>query len=445
MTHLMADKFVVAAYFFAMFGISYFSSRKISSIRDYALSEGRYSDWSLALSLFMTYMSSGLLVWIACADLKEVVCYAVCVMIVFLAESKFVVRHIDKFDGALCVSDVMRALYGRVGQYTTVVITAALSLLKIALYIFYIAVVFNMFFEVGFYTSLIIISVVLCVYPLRGGMETIVMTDIFQFWIAMICVPLAVLAICINNNISLVDSAIVNGDGEEFLIKNSWLFVFSALVPNGYHFQVGKMLMCENPQSAARVFKLAGIFIGTFILILGILMFLIRSSSGVDVIDSIKNVRNMLPIGMSGFLFVGFLGFSFTTIDAWLNTISVMITTTIKSTFNIRVEAVTFCKIVPICFLFLCCSIALMLNVKEVFRFVDSFGVRSFIIPYLFFGMMGYVVKQWVFVCGLVTSTLCCFFCAEDTFFGSVIVFFINCIFIFFPIWSKRNAVSKVG
>ncbi|NEJ83338.1 hypothetical protein GR268_43490, partial [Rhizobium leguminosarum] len=102
----------------------------------------------------------------------------------------FIVPHIKHFANCLTMGDVMGSLYGKYSQILTGILGTLYSFCMIGMELFMLGIVCQSLLGIPASWGIIIGGLLLAIYSAHGGIKAITTTDVFQFLILFIVIPL---------------------------------------------------------------------------------------------------------------------------------------------------------------------------------------------------------------------------------------------------------------
>ncbi|MFV9987881.1 MAG: hypothetical protein AB8V46_02045 [Candidatus Midichloria sp.] len=100
-------------------------------------------------------------------------------------------KNIDQFQGYMSISDIMEHLYGKVARWITNIASIVTSIGLVALQATAMGCIIHYFFQIPTSYGTIISTSILALYSAFGRIRAVAYTDVFQFVILIIAIPLA--------------------------------------------------------------------------------------------------------------------------------------------------------------------------------------------------------------------------------------------------------------
>ncbi len=213
---------VVGIFLFITLIVGLYAGRGIKNIKEYALASGRFSTFTLTLTLLATYIGGGATI----GTVGEV--YSIGVIII-LAYFGFIIHHlifafiispkIAYFKNCLTLGDIVERLYGKKAKIVTGILTLFYSIISISIQFFMIGKIFNSFLGINTSYGIIIGGVILGIYSAIGGIKAVTITDVLQFIVLIIFIPL--IAMVALKEVGGYKELFINIPKEKFIIFNN--------------------------------------------------------------------------------------------------------------------------------------------------------------------------------------------------------------------------------
>ncbi len=328
------DIFIVVAYLVACLTIGLYKSKKIISIKDYALGSSKFSTLVIVSTIFATAIADGSTIGTVEKTYSLGIFFAITRLftpVFWLLVIWIYGKNINQFSGCLSISDIMENLYGLSGRWLTNIASIFLSIGVIAVQILAIGYIFNYFFGISNLSGVILGIGILTTYSAFGGIRAVAITDVFQFFVFFIAIPTAcIFAMQDLGGLSglvkkLPSSHIeVKITRDNVLLFSSWIF-YSIIPLMGGAF-VQRFLMAKNSKQLEKSLLIVTAIHLPFIMIVCLIGFIVRANNPeVDPNTAlISFIGNYLSTGIKGILIASMLAIIISTADSWLNTSSIL-------------------------------------------------------------------------------------------------------------------------
>ncbi len=373
---------------------------KIRSIKEYAVGRGDLNSVILFATLSATIIGGYSIVGVTneTYEVGIMLFYSrVAVIIGYIGIFYIMIPKLGaRFMGSISVADMMRNLYGDYAAKVAAVFgivncTAILCVQFIAL-----GNVLAPFLGISFQMAVLIPSMVLAIYSSLGGIRSVAMTDLIQFCILIVMVPLlAKLGLDANGGMINVFASVPQEKYQFFSHERFWEYIFLFgfwclpfvhLEPPG----IQRFLMLQNPRLKSNAVYFSFLVILLFVTVMTLIIpFTVLSQfpnlSGHEVLT--KAMDTYLPTGFYGLMIAALLAAIMSTADSYLNTASIL---TIQL-FNLehkKKKSVLFIKFIT----FLISAMALLvamenINLISILAFA-GLTVSVFVSIPLFFGII---------------------------------------------------------
>ena len=226
----------------------------------------------------------------------------------------------------------MKKLYGYIGLYITSVASFFHGIGILALQIVALGLLFEHFLAIPYEYGVLIAMGVITMYSALGGIRAVAFTDVFQFLIFVIILPIA----CGYISIKIGDhSNITNLLPETHLtifLKNNasllkfFCFIFLALLPLIEAPYCQRLLMSDKKQLmfSYNIIVLISIFFSISLLMLGVGIKILYPD--VESKFALYHFIDSLPEIFTGLMITCILAIIMSSADSWLNSLSIIFT-----------------------------------------------------------------------------------------------------------------------
>ena len=327
---------VIIFLFFTLF-IGVIANKNIGKSRDFAISRGYFNTPSLLLSLLATLIGANSITG-AMAEMHNVgilfFIAALGFVISMVLLAKFIVPNIDKrFSEMLSSSDILGYLYSSndFKFYSAIVGYLVCTCFTVGQFIA-IGYVLKIFLNIPFWMGVVVSGLIITIYSTTGGIKSIVLTDILQFFIVAVAVPIiAVIAKNKVGGLSILLDKVPESHMKVFSHPQFFEYLFYFLA---YALPVGvlsplliqRYLMSnstEQNQKITYTFAMAKLLLLITLLIIAFSsLILFPNIGGKEILPSL--VKNTLPVGFKGFAICALLAAIMSSADSCLNTSGVI-------------------------------------------------------------------------------------------------------------------------
>jgi SSS family solute:Na+ symporter len=173
--------------------IGYISSRGIDTPKKFLYGKKEYSGIIISATTIATMIGAGHILGDIARIYKVGVIYSVVMIANILGSlilARFIIPKMFKFNTAKSISDVMGAQYGKGAKIMTAVISFLFCTGVLASQLVALSLVIKNFFGHDFTISLLISICIMVFYSALGGINSILITDVFQLLIVVVILPI---------------------------------------------------------------------------------------------------------------------------------------------------------------------------------------------------------------------------------------------------------------
>lgn len=334
----MLDLALVILYLLATLAIGFLAGRKTKTFSDFAIGKRNISTFALLAAIMASIVDASETIDYASEVLNQGLIYCLAYLgagFSSLGLSFFFARRFERFlGGTYSTGDVIQYFFGARAKTVIGIATLIETILFCGTQILAISITIRYFFGISGDLASIIVSLITLLYFFRGGARSVNATDIFQFGILIVVLPIFC-GIALSNigGLSTIFSFIhekglnfTTSEPASYGTSLAMLILFS--LPGQYPLVIQRMLMAKNILQLQKVL-LFDAFVGTFlrivIITIGITGFILLPSVGSSAIF-FDLANYLLPIGLKGLIIVGLLAIMMSTIDSTIHLGAVALT-----------------------------------------------------------------------------------------------------------------------
>lgn len=402
------DIALIILYLIATIVIGYRSGRSVKTMEDFSVSDKNFPTTALVATVFATWVGGDDLV----GEGERIYTVGIIFLVVLLSQIISLVLHayfiapkiLKDFSDKISIGEIMGELYGDIGRILTGIATIAVSIGYIAAQISCIGYVCSFIPGVTHFWGTVIGSFVVIMYSAYGGIKAIVSTDILQFGIAIIAVPV------------VANIALYNTGGLEVLIQklpDYYLSVSPSRSDFWYNF--GMILVCAVPyfnptltqrilmakdarQASQSLVIVGGLFVPFYVATAVIALCAIIDIPGTDPNMVFLNMLDKsLPSIVKGFAAVGFLAVVMSTADSHINVASISITRDIAAVMFPMINSKTQLNIARI--------FTILLGISSIFIATKFYSMIDFFVYFSNFWMPIVAAPMALYMFGIKTNT----------------------------------------
>jgi len=326
----MLDICIIVAYLVLALIVGFFQGRNIKTMKDFSIASRSYSTPVLMATIIATSIGGGATMGTS----EKVFSFGIIFVFVVLAKplcmifiAYFFTHRMKKFDGMFSVGEMMGSLYGKNARLITGVSATLLSTGIVGGQIAAIGYLLNAFTGISYFWGIIIGCLTVTFYSVFGGIRAVTATDVLQFCILIITIPMVCVA-GLNRigGYSNMFNAIPATHLEIFHPKGGFAQYVALFFSMAIIFLnppvIQRMLMAKDAAQIKSSMLLSVVLRTPFIFIIGLIGLLALALN--PEIDSNKAliylIDTILPIGIKGLVIAGMLAVTMSTADSFINT-----------------------------------------------------------------------------------------------------------------------------
>jgi len=326
----MIDLVIVVLYLVVTLAVGIFAGRSVRNMKDFSVSARIFPTSVLVSTIFATWMGGDDLIGVS----ERIYSVGLAFFVIQLAQTISLFFHayvvapkvLRNFSDKISIGEIMGDLYGKPGQVMSGVANVLFSIAYVAVQVKSIGYICELFFGIDHLYGTVIGSLVVIAYSSFGGIRSVVFTDVLQFGILIIGIPLMANValekvggweyLLFNLPTQHVELASYKGSFSLFL---TYVIVCAFPYFNPILFQ--RILMAKDGKQATQSLVISGILyipfyaVITIVALSAVLMF-----PGIDPNSAFLNVLNYsLPTVVKGIAISGVLAVIMSTADSFLN------------------------------------------------------------------------------------------------------------------------------
>ena len=324
------DNLIVLGFLLITLVIGLRAGRNIKDIREYAIANKVYGTGVLTITFLATYVGGSTVIAEPSDIYKDgmIMTLSVSVQSIFMVfMAFFIAPKMKHFSGSLTMGDIMCELYGKKGQLVTGIASVFYTVCIVSAQVLALSYVYKTLLHFESQWAILLAGVIMVLYSARGGMKAVASTDMFQFFMIIILVPL--LANTIVREIGGVKELFRRVPSEKLQVLSHPHFkqyagiVFVCLF-NSWLISppfVMRMLMAKNKKQLTDMFLFCAAFDPVFkflILLIGLGGFVLYPQMGSQNFMP-DLINNLFPVGMRGLCAIGLIAVVMSTADSCLH------------------------------------------------------------------------------------------------------------------------------
>lgn len=414
----MIDQVIVGLYLIVTLVIGLYAGRNVKSMKDFAIGSRSFSTLILVCAIFATVVDASDTIGLAentfLAGPVFLFSYMGMIVSRFLT-AYLIAPRMEPFFDLISSGDILESLFGRRAKTLMGISTLIETTLLAGVQILAIAHLSEYFFNISSEFAAFFASLFIIFYSFRGGIKSVTATDVFQFGILIIAIPLvcAVGLIKIGGHQALISTITIKGLSFIPDINYQYhlaIFVSFAL-PCLYPLCLQRMLMAKDTKQIKAAFITNGLLSIPFQIVVGTI--------GIIAVTLLPNIPayhafpalidEVAPIGLKGLIIAGLLAVIMSTVDSILNTGAIAGTNDlIGSLLRSPIEEKTNLNLAKLLSVFIALGATVIAirfnNILDILFLVLVFG-NSIYFPGYFLGIFGVHGSPKAFWIGVITAT----------------------------------------
>ena len=310
-------------------------SGKVKSIRDFSLSNNQFGTFALIATLSASFIGGGF----STGNASKVAQFGIGNIIALCGFSisiilvgSLIAPRIGKFQKAVSTGEIMGMAYGKPARIITGIFGMLVCAGILGAQVGAIGYIFNIFLGLPNLFGIIIGCGIVIAYSTFGGMKAVVITDVIQFVVLCICMPvLLILSVSATGG---TENIIANTDPSFFKVFNGHsvmgfisLFLTLALGEILVPPYTQRLLMGRDLKTTARATVWSGIISIPFFIITGLIGLVgavYFSGTPVEMNSIMQSmVKAVAPVGLRGLIVAGMLSIVMSSADSFLNSAAI--------------------------------------------------------------------------------------------------------------------------
>jgi len=330
----MIDIVVVGIYLALILALGLWAGKRPASLEEYAVVGRSYGSLVIFATMSASFIGGGF----STGNAAKVYLFGVASIVGLwgfslkeILVARYVAPKMDRFPKAISVGDIMATAYGKTGRFITGLAALFLCTGIVGAQVGAMGIVFNVFYGIDRIWGVGLGCGIVILYTTFGGMRAVVVTDLFQFGILAIGMPLVVIFGVIY--VGGVDALIAAVPADRLQIPGghySWLelgalvlvFMFGETLVPPY---VQRLCIGKSVKEAARGTFYSGLFSIPFFAVTGVIGLIALAID--PTLDSNlalpQVVTTVLPPVLKGLVIAAVVSIVMSSADSFLNSASI--------------------------------------------------------------------------------------------------------------------------
>ncbi|MEE9451450.1 MAG: sodium:solute symporter family protein [Gammaproteobacteria bacterium] len=330
------DTSIVLLYLIGVVSLGVWAGRNVRSFSDYAVADRSYSAFIIFASLAASFIGGGFTM----GNAEKTFLFGIASSLVLwgfslkeILVAKFIAPRMGQFSKALSLGDMLLPSYGLTGKVGVGIFSVLFCMGLVGAQVSAIGYIFEVLLNVPRFLGVTVGCGIVVAYVTLGGIRAVVLTDIIQFLVLAVGLPLTLLFGLLS--IGSWSTFVENVPADHFTLLGSMsllsfvslfisFFLGEALVPP----YVLRLLIAKNARHAARGTLWSGLFSIPFLLVtgfIGLVAFNLDPSLNANLALP-YTVQNVLPIGLKGIVIAAIISVVMSSSDSFLNSAGVALT-----------------------------------------------------------------------------------------------------------------------
>ncbi len=344
----MLDVAIIIVYLVFVLGLGLWSGRNIKSLEDYSVSQRNYTTFIIFATLSASFIGGGFSLGNA-EKVFRIGIFNICALWGFslkeILVAKYIAPKVVAFPNAISIGDIVERSYGKYSRLIVGILSIALCAGIVGAQVSAIGYIFQVFLDVPVLAGILIGCGIVILYATIGGMNAVIKTDVVQFIVLSIGLPLTLILGFIYIKNMDVTSSLANHFTFNFsnmtIISFISLFLTFVLGETMVPPYVQRLLIGKDNKSVIRGTMLSGIFSIPFFAITGLIgVIAFALNPGLQPSLAMPYVvKTVLPIGLKGIVIAGIISIVMSSADSFLNSASIAFTNDVLGVFVKRLSA----------------------------------------------------------------------------------------------------------
>ena len=433
MKYLSIDHLIVYASILLTLIVGLRAGRGIKTIREYAVANKMFGTTSLVFTYLATNLAGASIINTTSTIFLDGVIMTITLMgliITFVIQALFIAPHAVHFPNCITMGDMMEQLYGKASGVIAGTLGLLSSIFLAGMELIVLGIICDSLLGINAKSGILIGGLILTLYSAHGGIKSVVTTDVLQFLMVVIGIPL--IAYMALNKVGGMTNLLSQVPQEKWLIIDHPkfyfylnLFLLFTIFPAGIIDSaiIQRLLMGKTKKQLRNQYLVVAVFDPLFrcvvllIALSGIVLY--PDGNSKEIVPRIIN--DFFPIGFKGLAVTGLLAIVMSTVDSHLHVTGLMLVHDIIKPISIKQGTVLSDsrekKYAQLATMFVgIAAIAIALHTTDIFGLLmDSLEATGPLLMFpLLTGMMGlkpekkaFYTAMWVTIGAWVACKLC--------------------------------------
>ena len=326
--YTMFDSYIIISYILFTLYIGLKNIKNTTTVREYLVADKNYPTQILLIAFFATMVGGTATIGVCERIFKIGMPFVIVVAalpVYRLIMASFIIPKMHKFIDCLSVGEVMQQIYvnDKIRIYTGI-LACIKTLGAVIAQIVAMGHILHFMLDINYTQGAVLGSLIVIVYASLGGMKSVTATDIVQFCIMLIAIPVVcIIAVKHVGGLShLLDSIPQNRQITATTDMSPYIFLAMVwMIPSLDPTVVQRFLISRNIKSIRKSMYMNAaleVFILLMVISMGFATLLINPDiDGHDALPYL--IKEIMPIGIKGLAISGLLAAIMSTVDSYLH------------------------------------------------------------------------------------------------------------------------------
>lgn len=339
----IVDILIIVAFLIATLYIGFSSGKKIKTFSDYAIGNRKFSDFAIYCTVAASIIGGNVTIG-SVGKVYEIgitqILAQIGLPISYILVGVVLIHRFVNYYGCCSLGDIFYKAYGIPGKVLAGLVGSFYDTIGIGLQFISMGIAIGILTGFSYTTSLLLGSVIILVYTGRGGIRAVTFTDVLQFMILILAIPILLMSVFgkiggMHGLIQQLPRSHITISGENL---NRYLFLMlPMMLPTFSPMHTQRLLMTKNSSQGTKAYcnlSWIALLIGIMTIFLGLeakILFpnLLRPDQALFTL-----ITNCLPVGIFGIAVIGILAILMSTADSCLNSSSIMLVNDVIIPYN---------------------------------------------------------------------------------------------------------------
>ncbi|MFQ6723671.1 MAG: sodium:solute symporter family transporter [Opitutales bacterium] len=330
----VVDISIIVAFLLATLYIGFSSGKKIKTFSDYAIGNRKFSDFAICCTVAATCIGgSSTMGGVGKAYEIGITQFLaqIGMPISFIIIGSLLAHRFCNYYGCCSLGDMFFKSYGTIGKVLVGITGCIYEILSAGMQLMAMGIALSVLTGLPYIACLLISGGIIFIYTGRGGIKAVTFTDILQFVVIMVAIPILLITVIskiggIHALVENLPQSHVTITGENF---NRYLFLmFPLMLPTLSPIHVQRLLMTSNKKQGKKAY-----YNLCWIYLLVVIMTIFLGLSARVLFPALHHtdralftiISNCLPVGIFGVAVIGILAVLMSTADSTINSGSIML------------------------------------------------------------------------------------------------------------------------